>query len=719
MKNLRLIWNGPALVRLKTLVGDAPKDSLLAMHTTAAFSLILASLVLITTPKAFAQETTFADAFTPLVYSAENTGANLPTPNFPPFAQLPIIRPLPDPFLFNDGFRRPWFHDWERRRNEIMASVEKYEIGPKPDCHDCTITATYTPPAAGSSTGSLVVNVTRNGMTLTLTSGVFIPQGMGNSPFPALIPMEIASFSFGGPTFNFPPPPQPDYGSLPASVFTGLPIATVGYVSTQVAGLTFGEENHTGDPFYLLYPELCAGLGCTGTSNSGTYAAWSWGVSRLIDGMEIATHQATNPLPIDMKHLGVTGCSFAGKMALFAGALDERIALTIAQENGGGGAPAYRISHEIEAQGTVEDVDDESLDWFGGQLEQFAGANVYKLPTDHHELMALIAPRALLETGNTEFYYLSNGSNYISARATQKIFNTLGIGDRFGFYIDGNHAHCGTLPAESAPITAFVNKFMLGQASTNTDVEVFPNPADTVDYGYPIVVGGGNYAYFFPAIDYKRWTDWWETGIPEFPNDWNTGGTVVASLSNFPLPFGLGSFDFGLFGPQVNSGDTVAAGYDLTLGGNHPAATVSTVSGANINADIVCLGGTSYTVTIPLPAQSYSIAAGDNSPQPTGNPFSPLVFQGSTTATPPAGASCVGGRVTHAFFSATGVSVGGIGNPGGPGILTSDVTDPLDLRFHLLDSSNGQGTFYSFPLTVDFDPLTSANSTNQNPVAQP
>jgi cephalosporin-C deacetylase-like acetyl esterase len=42
-------------------------------------------------------------------------------------------------------------------------------------------------------------------------------------------------------------------------------------------------------------------------------------------------------LPIDLKHLAVTGCSYTGKLALIAGAFDERIALTIAQESGGGG----------------------------------------------------------------------------------------------------------------------------------------------------------------------------------------------------------------------------------------------------------------------------------------------------------------------------------------------------------------------------------------------
>src|SRR5207237_2285624 len=85
----------------------------------------------------------------PLVFNVENTGASYPMPVFPSFAQLPIIRPLPDPFLsFDKSPRDTSFVRWERRRNEIKAAIEKYEIGPKPDCSDCTVTASYTPPAA-------------------------------------------------------------------------------------------------------------------------------------------------------------------------------------------------------------------------------------------------------------------------------------------------------------------------------------------------------------------------------------------------------------------------------------------------------------------------------------------------------------------------------------------------------------------------------------------
>src|SRR5205085_8356884 len=103
----------------------------------------------------------------------------------------------PDPFVFFDAGRHAdenrrdtSFASWERRRNEVKASIEKYEIGPKPDCSDCTITASYTPPAAGSTAnGVLTVVVTRNGKSLTLTSGVYIPAGTSSSPLPVLIPM--------------------------------------------------------------------------------------------------------------------------------------------------------------------------------------------------------------------------------------------------------------------------------------------------------------------------------------------------------------------------------------------------------------------------------------------------------------------------------------------------------------------------------------------------
>ncbi|HKO18042.1 MAG TPA: hypothetical protein VJU82_04065 [Acidobacteriaceae bacterium] len=600
-------------------------------------------------PRAFPQEKTWGDANTPLVYSAENTGASFPAPNFPSFAQLPIIRPLPDAFRFADGSRDTSFAKWERRRNEIGAAIQKYEIGPKPDCHDSTITANYLPPASATAKGTLTIKVTRNGKTITLTEGVYIPTGSG--PFPALIPMTAFARSSG-----------PNYGSLPAAAFAGLPIATVDFVHNQVASLSFGSGNHTSDPFYQLYPELCAGV-CTGTSNSGLYAAWSWGVSRVIDGMIIASHQAASPLPIDVSHLAVTGCSYAGKMAMFAGAFDERIGLTISQENGGGGAASWRVSHEIEADGSVEDIHDTSYDWFAGQMRQFAEDNGYKLPEDHHELMAMIAPRALLETGNSDYYWLSNRSNYISARATQLIYNTFGIGDRFGFYIDGGHPHCGTLPAEAPSITAFVSKFMLGSTAVNSDVEVNP----------------------YSKLDFGRWTAWWggdPNHDPQFPADWNVGGNVVMSIKN-------------RVNLQVNAGETVSGGYQFEVrGGTHPATTVSLTSG-DVQADVLCADGSSYTLKVSLPQnQSYSIAANNDSWFP-----GTTEYQGSASATA-CGTGASHGVLEGTYFSALGLANGTGKPPKQPGLITTDMADPLDVRFSC--AAGGKSTGFRTPLTVNF-----------------
>src|SRR5882724_5452708 len=98
----------------------------------------------------------------PLVYDVENTGAKYKAPSFPSLENLPVIDPLPDPFMQADGKKRSTrFMDWERRRNEIGASFQHYEIGTKPGRPD-NITAVYTPDSTAKS-GTLTINITVNG----------------------------------------------------------------------------------------------------------------------------------------------------------------------------------------------------------------------------------------------------------------------------------------------------------------------------------------------------------------------------------------------------------------------------------------------------------------------------------------------------------------------------------------------------------------------------
>jgi Fibronectin type III domain. len=391
----------------------------------------------------------------PFVYNVENTGADYPIPYLPSISELPAIQALPDPFEWADGRGRiSNFSDWRYRRAEISAQIQNYEIGPKPAVDSQNVTAGYT-------NGILTVNITVNGNTLTLTSQVILPSGSG--PFPAVIGMNSPS------------------GSIPSNIFSSRNIATIAYMHDQVT--TYNSPNNT-NPFYRLYPTL-------NIDNTGQYVAWAWGVSRIIDGLKLVQ----NVLPIDLKHIAVTGCSYAGKMALFAGAFDERVALTIAQESGGGGATSWRYSGS-EPTGSVEGLAQTSSQWFANSMFQFGGINVSKLPEDHHELMAMCAPRALYVTGNPDYTWLSNPSCDVCSRACQQVYNTLGIADRFGFSIVGGHMHCQVPSSQTPEIEAFVDKFLLGKDSVNTNISDSPystNLSPWITWTNPTLMNGTSY----------------------------------------------------------------------------------------------------------------------------------------------------------------------------------------------------------------------------------
>lgn len=394
---------------------------------------------------------TSSDTKPPFVYGVEHSGAGLPLPPLPDFDDLPNIEPLTDPFMWSDGSGRVTeFADWKRRRAEIKAELEHYEIGRKPDRPD-EITTSY-------ADKQLTVNVTVKGETLTLTSRITLPEGDG--PFPAVI-----GIGFGG---------MP--GSLPPDILSRRKIAVVSYNFGQVMA---HQQKRGTEPINKLYPEL---------DHIGAYAAWSWGVSRLIDGLELVK----DDLPIDLKHLAVTGCSFAGKMALFAGAFDERIALTIAQEPGGGGAAAWRVS---ETLGKVEKLGSTSKAWFMEDMFKFSGSNVSKLPHDHHELMAMVAPRALLVLGNPDFRWLAEESGFVSCMAAREVWKAFGIEDRMGFSIIPDHGHCQLPDIQRPEVEAFIDKFLLGKSEVETNYTVSP----------------------YETVDHKRWIAWWGKGKASFP----------------------------------------------------------------------------------------------------------------------------------------------------------------------------------------------------------
>jgi hypothetical protein len=55
----------------------------------------------------------------------------------------------------------------------------------------------------------------------------------------------------------------------------------------------------------------------------------------------------------------------------------------------------------------------------------------------------------MFATGNPDYTWLGNPSCYVNCRAVERIYDTFGISDRFGFNIIGGHAHAQPSPAST------------------------------------------------------------------------------------------------------------------------------------------------------------------------------------------------------------------------------------------------------------------------------
>ena len=373
----------------------------------------------------------------PLVYDQEFTGAKFAAPSYVTLDNAKDSKTLPNPLEFENSSKQvKKFKDWEKRRAEIVHELEHYEIGTKPAVTRDQVTASI-------ENGTLTVVVNVNGKELTLTARINYPEGDG--PFPLM----IGASNIG----------------LPQNLLKERNIATMNFSERQVNGysqMAFGGGPKAGRgdyPIDALYPEL---------KDNGAYSHWAWGVSRLIDGLEIVGEASR----IDMKHIGITGCSYAGKMALWSGALDERIALVIAQEPGGGGAAAWRVSEIVDPfRGTqgVEKLGRTDNHWFKESMWDWKDENVTKLPYDHDELCALVCPRALLVLGNTDYEWLTDEAGYVSCVAALEVWKKFGIEDRMGYSIQGGHGHCQLPKSQYPEVEAFLDKFLLGK---DADTEV-------------------------------------------------------------------------------------------------------------------------------------------------------------------------------------------------------------------------------------------------------
>jgi hypothetical protein len=115
------------------------------------------------------------------------------------------------------------------------------------------------------------------------------------------------------------------------------------------------------------------------------------------------------------------GHSRRGKTALLAAALDDRVALVVPHQSGTGGMALSRDSE----QETVERINRVFPHWLSDRFTEF-DQDVDRLPFDQHALVALVAPRPLLDTEGAQDPWANFPRALDTLKAADPVYKLLG-----------------------------------------------------------------------------------------------------------------------------------------------------------------------------------------------------------------------------------------------------------------------------------------------------
>jgi dienelactone hydrolase len=344
-------------------------------------------------------------------------------------SKLPSRPGLPDPLVMLDGTRVTSRDEWAtKRRPELRALFEHYMYGRCPAAPEHVVGKTLFEDrqALGGKATLKEVEIsfgppewpkiyllvaTPNGKT---PAACFVGANFGGNHLATIDervrkPTAWTQPKFGGSGDGEPPAPRGSQGAA-------WPLEQI--VDRGYAVATF----YCGD-VQPDRPDVREGMRATlpadgaGGDETATIMWWAWGVSRAVDYLVTDKN-------VDPKRIAVMGHSRLGKTALLAGALDERIALVVANQAGCGGSGPSR--HDDPKAEAVAIINEKFPHWFCRNFHAF-GDDPSKLPIDQNCLVALCAPRPVLFTAASGDKWANPSGQFDVLKAATPAYELLGV----------------------------------------------------------------------------------------------------------------------------------------------------------------------------------------------------------------------------------------------------------------------------------------------------